>query len=375
MSSMMSGLKGAISSMTHLVTGKLSKEFDAKDVVVVNQAESHFGAHLVGYLLHHKVKVRAACKSQEKADVLRHSFCGYAEAHDHLEIVVCADPCDAATCDAIMAGATYLMLTVSRNPGSFRGDAERDMVAPSLGGTRCLLESARKAGTVKRVCLISATYALGDATKAGQHFTADSWLNVTREEACKMTDVQHVFAACNALGEKEAWDWWRATGDKKPFQMSALLLSYIVGPELLPVGPRGANKFVVDALTGGDVHPLYGVGFVDARDVARAAAECLLDATCDGKRHVLEAGHYSYQDMYEWAKQVGDFQLNPAPSIATAKPPMEAANTYDSALTSFKIQYTPIEQSIKEMLKQVAVHQHHLKQQQQQQQQTGAATK
>lgn len=76
-----------------------------------------------------------------------------------------------------------------------------------------------------------------------------------------------------------------------------MLPSYVVGPELLDVGPRGPNKMIVNALTGHESVPLADMGFVDARDVAKAAIDSLQDTKTDGKRYILTAGNFLYRDV------------------------------------------------------------------------------
>lgn len=382
MASMMSSVsqtaKSVMSSMSSALTGKISKGFAKDDLIVVFQPEYPYISHLIAYLLHNEVKVRVVARRQETADSLRQAFSDVAYAHERLEVIICTDCGDSAACDTALHGATYLFLPVASFPGSYHGNAEKDMVDPTLASVPCLLESAKRAATVK-VCLLGAMSALGDITKTGQTFTADSHFIISREDVCKMTDKAEVFAACNALGEKAAWDWYRVAGDKHPFPMTSLLHAHPVGPELLTANARGPNRIIVDVLSGhhDKDHPrLLHTGFIEGRDIARAAVDCLHDHDTDGKRYVLDAGTHSFQEMAEWAKSVEGFEVKASPEELAARPqPQEQPNKYDAALTAWKVEYTPVKQSVKEMLQQhVLYHQHQRQEQQHQESSTAAAT-
>ncbi|MEN0072475.1 MAG: NAD-dependent epimerase/dehydratase family protein [Propionicimonas sp.] len=164
-------------------------------------------------------------------------------------------------------------------------DPQRDLVDPALRGTRNVLASADRVGSVRRVVLTSSVAAIyTDASEVaglpGQVLTEEVW-NTTAS-----LDYEP-YNYSKTLAEREAWE---LAGDQDRWRLVVINPALVVGPALNP-GPTSESFAIVKKMGDGTMRfgaPRLGIGAVDVRDVARAhlAAAYLPDA--EG-RHIVSA--------------------------------------------------------------------------------------
>lgn len=71
------------------------------------------------------------------------------------------------------------------------------MLKPSIEGTKCVLEAAKACGTIKKACLISNCYALGDLMReSGKKYNAVSSALVSGDEH-RLTGLAHFSAVAS----------------------------------------------------------------------------------------------------------------------------------------------------------------------------------
>ena len=127
--------------------------------VLVTGASGFIAAHVIRELLARGYRVRGTVRSLARARELAYlrELPGAAE---RLELVE-ADLMREGSFDAAAEGVHHVMHTAS--PYVLHAeDPQRDLVDPAVKGTRTVLASCKKAGTVKRVVLTSSMAAITD---------------------------------------------------------------------------------------------------------------------------------------------------------------------------------------------------------------------
>ncbi|GAA6033185.1 hypothetical protein JCM8097_002985 [Rhodosporidiobolus ruineniae] len=116
--------------------------------------------------------------------------------------------------DDIARGCEVVVHVASPAVFDIKVDAETDTLKPALRGTLSILESAKKAGTVKSFVYTSSLAAyltreqMANADK-NTVIDAQRWNETTYEEAAEMSTANgpEVYASSKALAEKSAWDF------------------------------------------------------------------------------------------------------------------------------------------------------------------------
>ncbi|EPQ27129.1 uncharacterized protein PFL1_05410 [Pseudozyma flocculosa PF-1] len=262
-------------------------------VVVVTQAASFPGLHVVRELLSLKAHVRAVVASQDEANDVADAFVGMGQA---LRILLVPDPWVPGRFDDIIKGSSHLVHFVSPRECSYHGNAELDMLTPAVEGSCSILQSAIRAGGLEWVALVSSVTALGDYRLSP---TELNYNDLTRQAAGKVRgagEAHMLFAACNAMAEQACWQIWethRLQSDKPDvFGMTSLLPVNICGPEVVPRAMRDDNLKLFHAVQGRYMGGEDRGFWVDVRDVAMAACEALFGdiSATNGRRYILSAG-------------------------------------------------------------------------------------
>ncbi|KAF4554574.1 Ketoreductase CTB6-like protein [Elsinoe fawcettii] len=131
-------------------------------LVLLTGASGHVGFKTLRILLQYGYKVRAVARSQKSADSIKNNP-ALTEANDNnLSFVLIPDFSAPDAFDRAAEGVEYIVHIASPIPDDkFRGaDLEADMVVPAVTGTLSIFESARKAGSVKRIVITSSAVTL-----------------------------------------------------------------------------------------------------------------------------------------------------------------------------------------------------------------------
>ena len=132
----------------------------SKDLVLVTGASGYLGFRVVVNALEAGYNVRAAVRSQAKADVILAAASIQAIApQGKLHFVFTPDILSDGAYDEAVKDVQYVIHTASPLP-SGSDDYERDLLVPALKGTTGILKSAILAPTVKRIVITSSVVAV-----------------------------------------------------------------------------------------------------------------------------------------------------------------------------------------------------------------------
>ncbi|GAA6033148.1 hypothetical protein JCM8097_002968 [Rhodosporidiobolus ruineniae] len=281
--------------------------------------------------------------------------------------------------DEIVKGCEVVVHVASPAVFDIKVDAETDILKPAIKGTTSILESAKKAGSVKSVVITSsiAAYLSVEGFKTADSnvvLNEKSWNSLTYEEAAKMGQEKapEVYSASKALAEKAAWEFV-----KQPDVHFAL-------PTMAPAFVTGHNPApTIKTLADVRGHSSYGIAldhlwdkkelpsldevfeprlFLSINDTAHAhVAAALNPATSNGHRYFLAA------DVSGWEELVRAM-IEAAPELAKHLPPVskDGGQTEDDnkrGLPSFEgdrvekdfgFKYEPFDQYVAAFAKQVA---------------------
>ncbi len=262
--------------------------------VCVTGAAGYIASHLIAQLLAGGYRVRGTVRSlrKEKEKDIAH-LRALPGASERLELVE-ADLMKPGSFDTAVAGCEFVMHTAS--PYSLDAkDPQRDLVDPAVQGTRSVLESCRKAGTVKRVVLTSSMAAITDEPDSDHVLTEADWNS-------KSTLERNPYYLSKTLAERAGWEF--VEREKPGFDLVVINPFLVIGPSLSAAINTSPQMFV-DLLSG--TYP--GVmsmawGFVDVRDVARAHVLAMEVATASG-RYICANQTISMRELVELLRASG----------------------------------------------------------------------
>lgn len=194
--------------------------------------------------------------------------------------------------DEAMVGAKGLIHSASPFKIDKIKDAKKELIDPAVQGTRNVLESAEKAGTVEKVVLTSSAAAIyGDAVDIKEHdetvFSEKHW-----NTSSSISHQPYSYSKVSA--EREAW----AMNKGKSWKLITINPGFIVGPAVAERSDSTSIQLIIGMLDGrfkSGVPDLH-FGMVDVRDVAKAHILALESETAEG-RHVCVEGPMSMLDI------------------------------------------------------------------------------
>ena len=221
---------------------------------------------LVKYLLEDGYKVRITVRDLENQDKYRHLEKISERSAGSLEIFE-ADLLGKGVFDQCMNGCNIVFHTASPYRIFDIKDPQKELIDPSLKGTRNVLEAVNKTHSVKKVIFTSAASAIyGDATDLIH--TKDG--TFTEEYLNKSSNLKHrPLGFAKTVAEREAW---KIHDGQSRWKMAALNPALFLGPSLTSKSVSGSFQFIKRLANG---HFKKGVpdikmGLVDVRDVAHA---------------------------------------------------------------------------------------------------------
>ncbi len=146
-------------------------------------------------------------------------------------------------------------------------DAHRDLVEPAVEGTRNVLASASRAGSVEGVVATSSAPAMYgvdvDIARAPRGVLTEACWNTTSS----LTHNPYQYAKTAA--EQRAW---AMAGEQHRWDLVTINPTLVLGPALNPYA-TSASLTILKRIAGGEMAqgaPVFGLGAVDVRDVAAA---------------------------------------------------------------------------------------------------------
>jgi dihydroflavonol-4-reductase len=260
--------------------------------VLVTGANGFIASHIVARLLENGYRVRGTVRSLKKKESYQHllDLPGAAERLDLVE----ADLLAPGAYDKAVEGVEQVMHTASPYVLDVK-DPQKDLVDPAVQGTRNVLQSCKKVGTVKRVVLTSSMAAITDEPESENVLTEKDWNTKSSLE-------RNPYYYSKTLAEKEGW---RFVEEEKPaFDLVVINPFLVIGPSLSP-GINTSNQMFIDLLTG--TYP--GVmnltwGFVDVRDVAEAHVLAMESPKAKG-RHITAGETIAMRALVEMLQKNG----------------------------------------------------------------------
>ena len=172
-------------------------------------------------------------------------------------------------------------------------DAQRELIAPAIEGTRNVLGAVGKASSVKRVVLTSSMVAAyGDAKDVQQSASgvlSEADWNTTSGER------HQPYAFSKVAAERAAWE---LAERQSRWRLVTVLPGFAVGPAASSRVDGASTDLVLQLLDGRmrSGVPDLRFGMVDVRDIARAHIEAALREGANG-RYIVAAESRSLPDL------------------------------------------------------------------------------
>ena len=260
----------------------------AEGLVTVTGASGYIGSHVVANLLARGRNVRATVRDAE--DPIRVDHLNQLEITEggSLEIVE-MDLFDEVSVHAAIAGCTDLIHTAAAVRISAK-DPQKQIVDPSVVGTRNVVAAIDAARTVERFVHTSSTAAIRPMTwKDGETLTTKTWADDATLEG-------NPYGLAKVLAERIVRDWHSGGGEEKP-RMVTIHPSVVFGPPMSKIHLRGSLSFL-NALVQRKVPVLIPIqiNIVDVRDVAEAHVRALTEGQNAG-RYLTVSGDMQFSEI------------------------------------------------------------------------------
>ncbi|CAL1708192.1 unnamed protein product [Somion occarium] len=300
--------------------------------ILVTGANGFVAVWVIKDLLENGYSVRGTVRSEARGAHVQHLFASYG---DKFELVIVEDITKEGAFDEAVKGIDAIEHVAS--PVSLAANDPNELIKPAVEGTRSILRSALRYGSqVKRVAITSSFAAVGEVgvVPDGGIHTDAHWNNKSvREVETKGAAADQVekYCASKTLAERAAWAFYEEKKTELPFDIVTLIPPYVFGPwlhEAKDMSPIGiANLMFYDLVVNGkadkDTLVNDGVFWADVRDVARAHILALQVEQAGGKRLIINAGPFKWQDFVNAARRVSSKipPGNESYNAATAKHP------------------------------------------------------
>ncbi|MDY0004579.1 MAG: NAD-dependent epimerase/dehydratase family protein [Polyangia bacterium] len=258
-------------------------------LVAVTGASGYLGSHLVELLLGEGYRVRGVVRDPGRAEKVAH-LRRLAEGAAHPLELVAGDLLAPGSFDEAFRGCEAVFHLASSVRLRAK-DPQAEIVDVAVKGTRNVLESARKAGSVETVVLTSSVAAVtGHDRPEGHVFTEKDW-----NQTSTLKDEPYPLA--KTLAERAAWEYHEGLPEPERFRLVALCPVVVLGPLLAKAHYRSSPNLVGDIFFGGlPACPRIFLSMVDVRDVALAHLRALGRPEAKG-RYILQAGGLWMQEI------------------------------------------------------------------------------
>lgn len=257
-------------------------------MILVTGGTGLVGSRLLFDLTSRGEKVRALKRTNSNLDAVRRVFSYYSENPSELLYNIEWVDADILNIDSLMEAmhnidyVYHAAATVSFNP------ADREtLIRNNIEGTRNVV-NACLANSVKKLCFVSSTSALGPAGKSGLVDENCMWVADPRNSA---------YSYSKFYSEMEVW---------KGIQEG--LKAVIVNPSII-FGPgfwdKGSSSMFSNIFRGLSFYTRGVTGYVSVEDVS-AAMIALMKSNRSGERYILSSENLSYQEVFSMiAKSLG----------------------------------------------------------------------
>ena len=262
--------------------------------VAVTGSAGYIGSHIVLNLVRHGYTVRACVRDAANLANTAHLTAMNQVGPGSVTLHTC-DLTEPGAYDAAFSGCVGVFHAAAEM-GNLEGSTPQKVYDGGLTATRMLLDSVKKAGTVKRLVYTSSFAAVGHPAAEGHVYTEDSWADMNQEQrregsAWSMETVAHSREVAYAMTKVDTERYVYAEGAAHGFEAFGVCPCHVIGPLLSATHQRPwAWQTRIGDMLEGYGHPRMFWNIVDVRDVAaaqRLIAECPDNA--NGERYNLVA--------------------------------------------------------------------------------------
>ncbi|KAJ3496779.1 hypothetical protein NLG97_g2405 [Lecanicillium saksenae] len=322
-----------------------------KETLLITGATGMIGFRTLIFLLEQgHFNIRVAVRSESSYEKLL-TYKPIIPYVSQLESVIVPDITLPGAYDEAVKGATHIVHVASPIPSRNTKDYETDLIQPAIQGTVGILQSAHKAGGVKKIVITASVAAITSSTQVGT--------GATINEETRTADVNRPFAhAMVAYGASKALSF-QATDDfistyNPSFVVVRILPSFVIGRDdtVTDVSEitKGTNGNVMGPLLGRVWEGPISGGSVHIDDVAKLHA-LALDASISGNELFLASNPVSI----EWAEAFdivkrrypGEYAAGLFKFDSARRPESGLANIDSSKATkTFGIQFKNFEEQV-----------------------------
>ena len=252
--------------------------------VCITGATGFVGSHIVDAFLEAGVPVRAAVRSPDDPDKTGHLI-EMAQRHGTELTFHGANLAEPGSFDQAIQGCEGVIHTAA-SVRLAAPDPQKQIVDPSINGTRNVLGACTKAG-IRRVVMTSSVAALGNYRASQDHPLSEADWN----DAATLQTDPYGLAKCQA--ERLAWSMSEEAGWDLVVCNPSLVLGPVFNKRHCAASPATVGDILKRAFPA---NPRICFGIVDARDVAQAHLAAYQRPDAQG-RHVLAAGTLWMRDI------------------------------------------------------------------------------
>jgi len=197
--------------------------------ILVTGANGFIGAHCVSDLLSKGFEVVGTARTKEKAQHVKEQH----SSNPALSVVVVPDVTDLHAFDTAIKDCTGVLHLAAPFGYAYK-DFEKELLIPSINGTRSICNASLKTPTVKRVVITSSFASVFDASAGhspGRIYTEKDWSPLTYEDGKHASITPVAYRASKVLAEKTAWEFLKA---EKPHWDLVTLCPGMVFGSLVP---------------------------------------------------------------------------------------------------------------------------------------------
>ena len=262
--------------------------------VAVTGSAGYIGSHIVKTLVDNGYSVRACVR--DVGNLLNTA---------HLTAMNNVGPGNVTlhACDLTVPGAyddvfdgCVAVFHAAAEMGNLEGSTPLKVYEGGLVVTRMLMDSIKKAGSIRRLVYTSSFAAVGHPADEGHRYTEDSWADMNQERrgagsTWDMETVKKNREVAYAMTKVETERYVYEEADKNGFAAFGVCPCHVIGPLLSASHQRPwAWQTRIGDMLEGYGHPRMSWNIVDVRDVAaaqRLIAECPINQ--NGDRYNLVA--------------------------------------------------------------------------------------
>ncbi len=334
---------------------------------MVTGGTGYIGSWTVQYLLESKYTVRLCVRDKSKTEKYQFLQDIATKNKATLEIHE-ANLLEEGSYDKIAEGCEQIFHIASPFTLKIK-DAQTQFVDPALKGTRNVLNAASKSSSVTKVILTSSVAAVHGDNKdmldqGLKYFDENHW-NTT-------SSLSHQpYSFSKVLAEREAW---KIKEQQNKWELAVINPSFVMGPFLSTASESGSLDFMNDIIQGkfATGAPALSFGFVDVRDIAKAHILAAENPATTG-RHIISERCMSVMDLTKMienefpkkfklpkmkAPKVLMYVLGPlfglSAKFVSKNIGFPIALDNSKSIQNLGLKYTPINQSINEMISQMS---------------------